>query len=411
MKILTLYLFVIAVFLTGCSSVTMTSSDDVKSNYKVHQLLNEVNGDVTINSLVQAEINSAGPDPIKPTGTSYIRTYAEKAVQVSPSLSQKKFSNIVLSSKTGTEFSTSFTSLAWSLEGYLYRGKYYVYSKYLTDLINKEAQKVGFGDQYVGRIRHNMLGSATVFTYFIRTMQGGGSTYLDTLPDIIFQARALYELADQSPKIGFISYNLQKANFSEVDKILIDHISDIKGTIVAHNEQKKYIANDILYSTNQERLSKYIPNFFDVYTTYIPSHLISKRQQDAMGYSNKVIQIMQNNGFINVLEYREAFDADRQKMNILNAALFYSGIVNQELLSYTDSPDSCFLAGLNVLLNTSSGRSANEKLTFAVIDLNLDYLKRNHCEEYHTMMDQRNAYQQKLDGPTFLQQYFEYLKN
>jgi len=387
----------LTLLLSGCAT-TQSKIENAKKEIVVRNLLlqdkleekkNFTTKEVTIYDLMKKELASAKSDPRKPANRSFISTFTNEAMALNPTLSLRKYTTTLLSSKTGEQatYTTTFPILNLNLSSYL-GTKTYIKMKYLDVVIEKEARKTG-SSHYIQGIIRRMNGGYGHWSIFIQNMRAAKfNEYFSFLEQSTYRGIALYNLSSSSAKISTMVYYLQHNEFNKLDKILVKEQKKILRK-EADRLNKKRITNirgSLVNYKNMslEDLDKYNPRFMKLYFNLLPKELISQRKEEINLRIKTLLKRAKKDELSNGYDILQTYNTNAELMNSLNIAIFNSGLKHPDAFFYSTNSHTCLEAGINFLLNY--GITNAKKMVLQNLAYNVGVMQKLKCKEMDKFM-------------------------
>ena len=386
--------------LTGCvttSSTIKNAKREIAIRNLLHQeeverIDNLMIKEVKQSDIMEKELKSFKADPIHPKNRTYIGEYTRHAIMFNPSLNLKKYSTTMLSSKTGqrTTYTTSFGILNINLSSFMSK-RYYLKLKYLDKIINDEAKRLGYGGNYIVKIRKSMLGYGAwgSFVAVSRTNE-----YFISLENVTYRAIALYNLSDKSAKISAIVYYLEQHSFDKVDKIIIKEwekhaIKEANRINKIRYSQMKNIL--VTYrSMRIDDLKKNSKKYMGLYYVTLPVDIAIKRKLDADEELREFFEFAKKANVDNVFEFMQKYKHNKRLINLLSVAIVNSGHRHPLIYDYSTNPTNCLEAGLFTLINEAKADESKNKYYIDNAAFNINYMEKLKCPE-------TNIFRKKLE--------------
>jgi len=390
---------------TGCATTSSTISN-AKKNILINSLINQEKNErkknmtatrISAQDIIDQEFASEKPSPAKGrNGVTFISKFTQKAIQFNPSLNYRKYTNTILSSKTGqtTTYSSDFSTINWALAGFL-ADHFYIKIKYLDMIIEEEAKKAGVGDgrNYIAHIVQGML-TYGAWGAFVANTNSLGNKYLKSLELITYRAIALYELSDKSPKIATIVYHLQTTNLGEVDNIVAKKHFQIAQQKADRINQRDYAItkNSVLAyrNINVKDLNKNGGKGIQIYYKLLPKEILKTRKKEVEEIASHFINFCKENGLNNGLQILEKIKNDKAKINNFNITVYNNSDImlpGYLLIDQIAYSDSCVTAGFNSMISYSAIYRAKYLDAIDILAYNVGVMQDLKCPETYVFKD------------------------
>jgi len=378
--------------LNGCTTNSQGLIKNAKREIAIRNLLHQkelekkhllVSNEIKVSDIMEKELEAQKPDPSHPVGRSYISTFSKAAIDFNPSLSLRKYSTTLLSSKTGQKatYTTTFNILNLNLANFL-STKFYIKIKYLDKIIEEEAHKKGYKAGYILSIRKRMNGYGS-WGSFVANMRT--NPYFISLEEITYRAIALYQLSSESAKISVMVYYLQQNEFNKIDKILTKkwkQEAQKKADAINANRYKNTKDSVLTYRNISIDDMKRVSSIHSkLYYKLLPSELVEVRKKEVEKTLKKFFTILENENISNALEVIQRYSKDKDILNALNVALWNSGNKNPLLIDYSIYSKTCLEAGIYGLYNYFSIEMYGYRYLLDNLAYNVSVMENLKCPE------------------------------
>ncbi len=360
----------LAWLLTGCATtdanqLIKNAKKNIALNNLLHQEKIERNADMKVKKVkvsdlmrMQDEAAPADPEP-KWIHSNYIAEYTREIMQYMPSLSYRKYTTNILSSKTGqtATYTTTFSTLNYELSNYV-TTRYYLRMKYLNIIIQEEASKHGHGKNYIQKLKKSILSGFSNWSHFSRTFfskKEGNRRYALSLVQITYRAIALYNLSSESAKIAVIVHYLQNGEFDKIDEILakkqLETAKKLASKINKYNYHHMTRRLKTLEKLDINTLRKVSPRWSVHYYHLLPKKIRPQRKKDMKNSLSHLFAIMKKRGLHNAFDIVYRYNREDNIISYLNLAILNSGHKYPLPASFALSGNTCLSAGANYLIS------------------------------------------------------------